>query len=156
MSDHELLQRGGEAAQREPAHATAGSAVAPCVLKRAWIELCVRWRDETPAPDVAYRVVDAWGHEHRGRVDAEGLGRVEQIPDGDCTVSLPDAAGDDDEEAAAPQALATGRRHTLYLGPWDLVELEPVTDDDEPPPDEPGDEEPQGVGPRGLRSHCRR
>jgi uncharacterized protein (DUF2345 family) len=72
----------------------AGSAVQPCPLAKKtathWIEIRLVGEDDSPIPNIEYKVVLPNGDIARGFLDQSGSARVESIPTaGDCQVSFP-------------------------------------------------------------------
>jgi hypothetical protein len=81
------------AALRQAADAPAGGpagypAIQPCPLQ-ALTWFCARLVDEAGAPvaDEPWLIIGPDGVEHRGRTDADGIARVDQIPPGTCRIS---------------------------------------------------------------------
>ncbi|MDB4932680.1 MAG: hypothetical protein JWM10_5164 [Myxococcaceae bacterium] len=130
------LRQSGEAARRvEPGAGRDVDPVQPCPHRRTWIELKVEWAGGAPAGGVAWRIVDPRGAEHRGRTDAEGVGRLEPVAVGACAVSLPEiepgadgGGGDDAYVAGTSRSCEAGRRHRLRLGEWDLTTIDAADD----------------------------
>ncbi len=60
-----------------------------------WIEIQLLGEDDSPIPEEKYRVVLPDGVLQEGKLDAEGLAKLEEIPSGNCKICFPDL----DEEA---------------------------------------------------------
>jgi len=73
-------------------NADPGSAVQPCPLAAArhWIEIQLLGEDDSPVPDIEYKIVLPNGDTVRGFLDGDGRGRVEAVgKPGDCQVTFP-------------------------------------------------------------------
>lgn len=60
--------------------------------KKSWIETKLVDEDDHPVPDEAYAVQLPDGSTARGRLDSEGLARIEGIDPGQCKVTFPELA----------------------------------------------------------------
>lgn len=76
----------GTVENEEPAPASAASVRS---APRTWIEIQLIGEDRKPIPGEAYRIVLADGSQREGRLDANGLARVDDIDPGTCTVTFP-------------------------------------------------------------------
>jgi hypothetical protein len=71
------------------------SAVQPCPLKRAWIEISLVDVEGNPVPNKRYRVVAPGGQVITGNLDANGFAHIDGIQEGTCAICFTEY----DEEA---------------------------------------------------------
>lgn len=63
---------------------------APRPPKRTWIEVQLIGEDNQPIPGVRYRIERPDGSVSEGRLNADGLARVDDLDPGLCNVTFPD------------------------------------------------------------------
>ena len=92
----------------------AGSATSGC--PSTWIAIQVVGEDDRPLPDQAYRIVLPDGRVVEGSVDVEGVATVENIPEGDCSITLPGLDGEAWEYLGEVEVSEEGSEEALILG----------------------------------------
>ncbi|HEV2147591.1 MAG TPA: hypothetical protein VGR37_09340, partial [Longimicrobiaceae bacterium] len=75
-------------AGRPPAEPRAAST--PAAPPTDWIEVRLVGEDDRPIPGVRWVIVLPDGSRRQGRLDGDGVARVEGIPSGTCRVSFPE------------------------------------------------------------------
>ena len=90
MNSADKLKTAGSAAQQETDKKPVDSAKQSCpLMDTTWVEIQLVGEDNIGIADAAYLVVAADGKEFRGKTDAYGLARLEEVIKGDCSISFP-------------------------------------------------------------------
>ena len=84
------LKSSGEAAEKKSSSKSPDSPHQPCAGEAAWIEIELFDEHDKAIPDEKYVLVLTDGTERKGKTDAKGLVRVENIEAGKCVAKFPD------------------------------------------------------------------
>ena len=77
------------AASKRQSDRAMGSACEECTAKQHWLEVVLVGEDAAGISGAEYLVITPDGREHSGVTDAKGVGRLQNIPPGQCRITFP-------------------------------------------------------------------